>query len=215
MHNGKKIGLALSGGGVRATAFHMGVLRGLHRLGILQEVDEISTVSGGSIAGVYYLLNREKKFEAICDDMVQKLQKSIELRTVLNPRMLATIWPSYSRSNVKASVYRSLFFGEKTLSSLPDAPKIFINAACLNTGKSWRFSKSRMGGLENWDERPADHGACRNGSGCIYVGARDLPAYHLGNEGPFYNATSRLENDRALRWRRLRQSGHARSHFGL
>ena len=46
---GKKIGLALSGGGYRAAAYHIGTLRALHRLGILDKVDVISSVSGGSI----------------------------------------------------------------------------------------------------------------------------------------------------------------------
>jgi NTE family protein len=49
------IGLALSGGGSRAIAFHLGCLRALHDLGILQRVKVLSTVSGGSIIGALYL----------------------------------------------------------------------------------------------------------------------------------------------------------------
>ncbi len=44
-----RIGLALSGGGFRAVAFHLGVLRALHDRGILDQVEVISSVSGGSI----------------------------------------------------------------------------------------------------------------------------------------------------------------------
>ena len=47
----RKIGLALSGGGSRAVAFHLGCLRALNRLGILNRVEVISTVSGGSVIG--------------------------------------------------------------------------------------------------------------------------------------------------------------------
>ena len=47
----RRIGLALSGGGLRAVAFHLGCLRALHRLGILDRVEVISTVSGGSVIG--------------------------------------------------------------------------------------------------------------------------------------------------------------------
>src|ERR1700722_12329329 len=43
------IGLALSGGGFRATLFHLGALRRLHEFGILQKVTTLSSVSGGSI----------------------------------------------------------------------------------------------------------------------------------------------------------------------
>lgn len=52
----KKIGLALSGGGYRAAAYHIGTLRALNRLGILDKVDVISAVSGGSITAAYYVL---------------------------------------------------------------------------------------------------------------------------------------------------------------
>ncbi len=48
------IGLALSGGGSRAVAFHLGCLRALHELGILPQVKVISTVSGGSVIGALY-----------------------------------------------------------------------------------------------------------------------------------------------------------------
>ena len=48
------IGLALSGGGSRAIAFHLGCLRALHDLGILPKVKVISTVSGGSVIGALY-----------------------------------------------------------------------------------------------------------------------------------------------------------------
>lgn len=49
-----KIALALSGGGSRAIAFHLGCLRALHDLGILQQVSTITAVSGGSVlAGIY------------------------------------------------------------------------------------------------------------------------------------------------------------------
>jgi len=49
-----KIGLALSGGGSRAIAFHLGCLRALHDLGLLEKVRVISTVSGGSVIGALY-----------------------------------------------------------------------------------------------------------------------------------------------------------------
>jgi NTE family protein len=48
------IGLALSGGGSRAIAFHLGCLRALNDLGILDRVKVLSTVSGGSVIGALY-----------------------------------------------------------------------------------------------------------------------------------------------------------------
>src|SRR6266852_5786868 len=46
---GRKIGLALSGGGVRAAVFHLGVIKRLAEEGLLEEVSTVSTVSGGSL----------------------------------------------------------------------------------------------------------------------------------------------------------------------
>ena len=49
-----KIGLALSGGGSRAIAFHLGCLRALNQLGLLDRVAVLSAVSGGSVIGAYF-----------------------------------------------------------------------------------------------------------------------------------------------------------------
>lgn len=43
------IGLALSGGGFRATLFHLGSIWRLNELGLLAKLDRVSSVSGGSI----------------------------------------------------------------------------------------------------------------------------------------------------------------------
>jgi NTE family protein len=53
-----KIGLALSGGGSRAIAFHLGCLRALNQLGLLDRVVILSTVSGGSVIGAYFHSHR-------------------------------------------------------------------------------------------------------------------------------------------------------------
>ena len=50
----EKIGLALSGGGFRAAAFHLGVLKRLREIGLLDRVAVLSTVSGGSIVGAFW-----------------------------------------------------------------------------------------------------------------------------------------------------------------
>lgn len=48
------LGLALSGGGSRAIAFHLGCFRALDELGYLKKVDHISSVSGGSLFSALY-----------------------------------------------------------------------------------------------------------------------------------------------------------------
>ncbi|MCK5440404.1 MAG: patatin-like phospholipase family protein [Maribacter sp.] len=59
MINNKKFGLSLSGGGYRATAYHIGTLRKLKELELLDKVDVISSNSGGSITGATYTLHYE------------------------------------------------------------------------------------------------------------------------------------------------------------
>ena len=59
-------GLALSGGGSRAIAFHLGCLRALNDLGILEEVGVLSAVSGGSVLAAMYAYSDDNfgSFEA-------------------------------------------------------------------------------------------------------------------------------------------------------
>lgn len=74
--DGKKIGLALSGGGYRAAAYHIGTLRALRKLGILDKVDVISSVSGGSITAAYYALHKDN-FDEFERNFKEKLQKGV------------------------------------------------------------------------------------------------------------------------------------------
>jgi predicted acylesterase/phospholipase RssA len=60
-------GLALSGGGFRAAAYHLGVLRRLRELGLLAQVDVVSTVSGGSIVGAYWVYWQAFKGDTLAD----------------------------------------------------------------------------------------------------------------------------------------------------
>src|SRR5436189_1222912 len=48
-HTGLGLGLALSGGGFRAMLFHLGSVWRLDELGLLQTLERISSVSGGSL----------------------------------------------------------------------------------------------------------------------------------------------------------------------
>jgi predicted acylesterase/phospholipase RssA len=58
-----RLGLALSGGGFRASFFHLGVLRRLAELDLLRHVSVLSTVSGGSVIGAAYMLHLAKRLK--------------------------------------------------------------------------------------------------------------------------------------------------------
>lgn len=54
------IALSLSGGGYRASAFHLGAMQMLHELGLLKNVKMLSTASGGTITAVAYAHSKGK-----------------------------------------------------------------------------------------------------------------------------------------------------------
>jgi predicted acylesterase/phospholipase RssA len=143
-----KIGLALSGGGFRASFYHIGVLARLAEVDALRHVDVLSTVSGGSIVGAhYYLLLRElleQKESPTRDDyieLVDKLQRQFcaGVKDNLRMRGLSNFWitlqlllrSDYTRSNRMAELYDERLFARAVggaakrfpLSSLRITPK--------------------------------------------------------------------------------------------
>ncbi|TAN68145.1 MAG: patatin-like phospholipase family protein [Methylobacter sp.] len=63
----ERLGLGLSGGGLRASFFHIGVLAQMAELNLLRHVEVISTVSGGSIIGALYYLHVKALLESKAD----------------------------------------------------------------------------------------------------------------------------------------------------
>src|SRR5262245_55757390 len=49
-----RFGLALSGGGIRSATFNLGLLQALAQLGVLRQVNYLSTVSGGGYVGGFW-----------------------------------------------------------------------------------------------------------------------------------------------------------------
>ena len=67
-----KVGLALSGGGFRASLFHLGVLARLAEMDVLRAVEVLSTVSGGSIVGAHYYLEIQEILSANRDKTISR-----------------------------------------------------------------------------------------------------------------------------------------------
>lgn len=146
------IGLALSGGGVRAAVFHLGVLARLACDGLLEDVTFLSTVSGGSIAtGLVFTLANNRwpsshDFLArVLPETRQRLtsssiQADYVRRTLCQPWLLAQ-----GRAKVIAESLRHCWGMEGLLRDLPTTPRWIINAATYETGKNWRFMPQRMG----------------------------------------------------------------------
>jgi predicted acylesterase/phospholipase RssA len=123
---GGKIGLALSGGGFRASLFHIGVLAKLAELDLLRDVEVISCVSGGSVIGAFYYLELKNLLESgktshadylkLVRDVETKflagVRKNVRTRIALSPigglKMAAK--SAYSRSDVIAELYQKHFY---------------------------------------------------------------------------------------------------------
>lgn len=90
----RDIGLALSGGGSRAIAFHLGCLRTLDRMNLLGRVQVISSVSGGSvISGMYaYSDDPFKDFDTrVVKLLRQGLFRKIAAQWIFHPRIFGCI----------------------------------------------------------------------------------------------------------------------------
>jgi len=150
-----KLGLALSGGGVRAAAFHLGLLRRLAAEDLFESVSQISTVSGGSlIIGALFGVTGNRwptsdEYRTVTYPALKQLLtttdlfdfKAIGLSGILrfNYRLL------HDRAGILAEVLRTRWKVTLRLADLPDTPNWWINTTCLETGKNWRFSKREMG----------------------------------------------------------------------
>ncbi|WP_377703040.1 patatin-like phospholipase family protein [Pseudoduganella sp. UC29_71] len=145
---GKRIGLTLSGGGFRAAAFHLGVLTELQSRKLLDKVDLISCVSGGSIAGAFLALNWRDP------QVLEKLDRYLATRSIAAGLVIGgALDPFHSRLDKLADTYeRDLFHGKK-LGDLSEGPRIYLNSTNLATGNMFSFiaggkGKSELGDYE-------------------------------------------------------------------
>lgn len=165
----RPIALALSGGGVRAMAFHMGVLRRLAELGLLERVHRVSTVSGGSLlVGLIYRHSalRWPSSESFLSEVYPGVEKAIcsrslqlgafkQLLNPLNSRYLL------SRANLLAIELKKNWGMDVPLASLSLFPEWSINGTSGENGKRFRFKGVTIG---DWD-----------------LGYAEAPAFALGD----------------------------------
>lgn len=98
-----KLGIGLSGGGFRASLFHIGVFARLAELDLLRHVEVLSCVSGGSILGAYYYLKVRRLLEEKEDGKIER-QDYIELVQQMARDFLAGV-----QDNLRTRVIGNLF----------------------------------------------------------------------------------------------------------
>lgn len=159
------IGLALSGGGSRAAAFHLGCMRALHDRDLLRRVRVISGISGGSLLAALWAYG-SSDFDEFEEAAVRLLREGLSgaiLRRVLRPttvlRNLATAaWAIGShalgparpqivrpanRTDGLASALSDLGFGSRTMPEVTHKGlDVVLTATDLRTGNAVRFGSA-------------------------------------------------------------------------
>src|SRR5262245_6419075 len=145
--------LAFSGGGTRAAALSYGVLEELrrtpivvdgHRHSLLDEVDLVAGVSGGSFTALAYALYGERLFDEYPRRFLERDVQGELIQRVVNP----TNWPrlasdGYGRSELAADYYDEILFGGATFDDLIplQTPIAVVTGTDLSTGARFEFSQ--------------------------------------------------------------------------
>ena len=148
--------LTFSGGGMRAAAFAYGVIEALANTQVvinkksrrlLDEVDIISSVSGGSFTAAYYGLFGNRIFE----DFETKFLKHNVQADLYRRLFLPKYWPKlasghYARSDLAADYYDELLFENKTFRDIlsSQGPIVAINATDIILGHQFTFDGSQF-----------------------------------------------------------------------
>jgi NTE family protein len=146
--------LAFSGGGTRAAAFSYGVLEFLRKTEIvgpkgnkgrlLDEVDVITGVSGGSFTALAYGLYGDKLFA----DYEQRFLKRNVQGEIVSRTLSPTNWTklgstAWGRSELAANLYDEILFNNATFGDLDrgNGPLILASATDISTGSRFVFTQ--------------------------------------------------------------------------
>lgn len=156
------IGLALSGGGSRAAAFHLGCMRALRDLDLLDRVRVVSGVSGGSLLAALWAYGPPDfdDFETLTEQLLRRGLRGAILRRALHPgvaaRNVATaavavasralgrndvLRPS-NRTDGLAGALADMAFGTKVMSDVTHDVDVVLTATDLRTGNAVRFGSA-------------------------------------------------------------------------
>jgi len=145
--DGRFVALAISGGGSRAANFGAAVMLELQQRGLLEQVDVISGVSGGTLPAVYYGLG--DKAGAFTEPAVREALgydfQSSWIRRWFLPQNIFRYWLSdFTRSDIMVQVFNNRLYHEATFADLRPHPKILLNATIHNDNTRFTFTDERF-----------------------------------------------------------------------
>ena len=149
---------AFSGGGTRASALAYGVLHELARQGIrwegkdkrlLDELDVIYALSGGTFTGAYYALFGDRIFQDFESRFLHKdWDSELRGRILRSPSNWFRLWsPYFGRANILAELLDEALFDRKTYGDLlarHQRPMLVIHASDMATLSRFEFNQSQF-----------------------------------------------------------------------
>lgn len=150
------VALAISGGGMRAAALGYGALEELHRTEVmvsgvkrllLDEVDVISAVSGGTLPAAYYGLRGEKTFEEFEERVLSRnLEYELVLRILTPTNWFRLPSGTFGKSDLFAELYDETVFDHATFGDLQrsNGPFVIINGTDVTTGARFNFTQDQF-----------------------------------------------------------------------
>ena len=152
--------LAFSGGGTRAAAFSFGLMEELREVQytahdgtkrrLLDDVEIISSVSGGSFTSAYYALFPERFFTEYPERFLYRnIQRGLFVR-MFNPyNWYRLAFPDFSRIDMAEEYYNRTVFDEKTFADLLNRPKgsgpfLVLNATDIGIAHRFEFTQDQF-----------------------------------------------------------------------
>lgn len=149
------ISIALSGGGVRAMVYHLGVLKYFAEQNAFERISNISSVSGGSLLiGLIYKENNyewpsSKDFITKIYPSIRRMLISVDIQKKLFQFIIYRPWNwNYlfsNRAKALSKVINSVWGVSESLSKIPHAPEWSINGTTIENGKRFRFKNNTLG----------------------------------------------------------------------
>src|SRR3954464_9957430 len=155
-----RIGLALSGGGFRATLYHLGLVRFLRDAGLLSQVTHITSVSGGSVFAAHLVLNWDlyngspNDFDAAASKLLSIVRMDVRNRIVRRALLNGpSRWPrrllglsnrKLTRTGLLEYHYEKFLYGDTSLFELPPSPELHILTTNLSEGCLCSFNRNGL-----------------------------------------------------------------------
>ena len=135
--------MALSGGGFRASLFHLGGLWRLNEIGILAEVNALSGVSAGSLVAAVLATrwNGLKFSRSVAENFTESIAEPILDLCGRNLDVGSAFAGLVVGPTALEKYYEDLLVGNLTLEQLPRRPLFIFNVCHLETESNWSFSR--------------------------------------------------------------------------